>query len=155
MTCFDAPARPGRDALMTGAKVAAAGLTLLVVAGCGSGSQVKTSVAYVNPSLSPAASGSPSDQYRQAETGNGVLYIGVDDADVQTVVAATCYNSLEQMKTYVNKIRQDNKNNIGAYHDILLDRALFISAFCPGERLEYDRAVRDQAPGIVTLPPAS
>lgn len=147
----EAPVRVGRARIT---KLALAGVSLAFAAGCASSGQPKTSVAYrvTDPTPSPAVSLPPLTRYRQAETAEGVLYIGVHDADIETAVEGTCYNTLDQMKKYVHTVRLSNKTNPGIYRDTLLDHALLISAYCPGERLEYDRAVRDEAPNVVVLP---
>lgn len=132
-----------------------AALVLVLVHGGGS-NRTKSEVDFhvSKPTPSPAVTQTPLMKYRAAETTDGILYAGVQDGDINAAVADTCYNSLAQMKQYVHTTRLFNKINPGKYRDTLLDHALFISAYCPGERLEYDRAVRDEAPGVVTLPPA-
>ena len=130
-----------------------AGLSLLLLHGSRSDrtrSEVDFHVA--KPTQSPAVPVTPLSKYRQAETTDGILYAGVQDDEIDAAVASTCYNSLDQMKQYVHQTRLFNKVNPGKYRDTLLDHALFISAYCPGERLEYDRAVRDEAPNVVVLP---
>ena len=127
---------------------------ILVVTHSTHSDRSKSEVDYhvTNPTPSPTATVTPLMQYRRAETTAGVLYAGVQDDEIDAAISSTCYNSLEQMKQYVHTTRLFNKVNPGKYRDTLLDHALFISAYCPGERLEYDRAVRDEAPNVVVLP---
>ena len=106
-------------------------------------------------SPSPSVTLAPLTRYRQAETTDGILYVGVQDADIEAATASACHNTLEQMKHYVHNVRLSNKTNLGVYRDTLLDHALLITAYCPGARVSYDRAVRDEAPHVVVLPPTA
>lgn len=130
-------------------RLAVTALALLALAGCTAKADTSKSAETSTSATSPSstAPADPYDVYTAHVAAAGLGAPEVQRGEAVTVAGNTCDNTVADMTGLLENVRSLYPTD-AAYHDMVIDRAYFIDAYCPSARVVYNAATQ-QAIGQV------